>query len=359
MLEQTIDHLLPLLQMLPQPAFCLREDGQVLHNTAARHLAPASGSQFLHWLGESQGVYADWNGIGTLELPVRTGEMFFQVSIRRVSDGLFCLLIPCEPPDAASLAMMVTAQVLRQPLADLSGQLQHLENQLDSALCQEYLSAMQRQLYRISRITANLSDLEQLRSGAWRRKIARMNIPEDLEQFLLEIQDLCRETGREFLWKAPKKAVLLSADPNLLRRAILNLISNAMKYSPAGTPIALRAIATDTHLLFQVDNVCDEDSQSLLHSAFHRLEQRDMLPDPRWGIGLGLPIAQAIARLHGGMVALEVKKQTVTVTLSLRCRLPEHSTLRTPQFSYTGGMSQTLMELSDILPNRLYHTDCI
>lgn len=360
MLEQTVDKLIPLLQMLPQPAFCLRDDGTIAHNAAARHLLPGSHGAFSSWLGDSAPLYHNWDGHGTLEVPVHAGGLFFQASLRRVEDGLLCMLIPCDPPDAAALALTVTAQVLRQPLADLSGQLQYLESQLQDDACFSQTAAMQRQLYRISRIAANLSDLEQLRSGAWRRKISRLDVPTDLGAFLTEVRDLCREMKREFLWKAPSKTVFLSADPDLLKRALLNLISNALKYSPEGTPVAMRPLLTDTHLIFQVDNLCEAEALAPLYSAFHRLEQRNLLPDARWGVGLGLPIAQAIARLHGGTVALELKKHTVTVSLSLR-RLPAGSTaaLHSPQMSYTGGMSQSLMELSDVLPNRLYHSDCV
>ena len=144
-----------------------------------------------------------------------------------------------------------------------------------------------------------------------------------------------------------------------MQRALLNLFSNALKYSPAGTPLRLRAEATEHRLLLQLENVCDESDAELLKAAFHRLEQRSQLPDPRWGVGLGLPLAQAIARLHGGMVALEARNHTAVVTLSLSRRTRQPAALRSPTAFYTGGTPQTLLELADVLPNRLYHPDAL
>ena len=76
-----------------------------------------------------------------------------------------------------------------------------------------------------------------------------------------------------------------------------------------------------------------------------------MLPDPKWGIGLGLPIANSIARLHGGMIAVETLDGKATVSLSISLQSQESNVLSSPlPIDYTGGMRQTLLELSDALP---------
>lgn len=361
MLKQTIDSLIPLLSMLPQPVFCLRTDGSVHCNQAARYLAPPhGGDSFSRWLGEGAASYEVWDRAGTLDLAVVCGGQPFRCSIQQAEDGILCLLSPGAPSSPAASAMTVTAQALRQSLGDLSTQLEKLENQSDHPAFLQQTAAMQRQVYRMTRIASNLSDLGALQDASRRLHTSLEIVPSALTALAEEITDLCWDAGRKFLWKPSEKSTYVSADWDLVQRALLNLVSNAIKYSPSGTPIALRSEITGGFLLLQLENVCDKDCIEPLHSAFRRLEQRSLIPDVRWGIGLGLPIAQAIAQLHGGMVALEIREHTVVVTLSLRCQ-PSQSdaVLRSPGFSYSSGMRQSLIELSDILPTHLYHTNSL
>lgn len=351
MLTYKTSELIPLLHMLDQPAFCMTEDGSSACNRSALYLAPHSGEAFGQWLGDAAESYAQWNGEGTVELPVHRGDACYICAIQRMSDGLFCLMTPSDPPEDAVSAMSVTAQVLRQPLGDLAVQLQRLEAQEDT----DETAAIQRQLYRITRIAANLSDLGALQAGTWRRSISRKAVPEELEELAWELDELCREAGRNFIWNPPRTSGFVSADWELVRRALFNLLSNAIKFSPAGTPVVLGGTLSGETMVFRMENVCQEGTVELLHSAFRRLENRAQIPDSRWGIGLGLPIVHAIARLHGGTVALEAREQTAAVTLSLRCRPVLSGTmLRGTTFCYTGGARQALLELSDVLPNRAY-----
>lgn len=355
MLTYKSSELTPLLHMLSQPAFCLAEDGSTACSRSALYLAPHEGEAFEQWLGEAAGTYAQWDGAGTLELPVHRGDVWYICSIQRTADGLFCLLSPNEPPEATVSALSVTAQVLRQPLGDLAVHLQRLEAHTEDGACHEHTAAIQRQLYRMSRIAANLSDLGALQAGTWRRIISRRAVPEELEELAWELDGLCREAGRSFVWNPPQKCGFVSADWELVRRALFNLLSNAIKFSPQGTPITLRGMFSGEMFLFQMENICQDGSEELLHSAFRRLENRAQIPDSHWGIGLGLPIVHAIARLHGGRVAAELHEQTAVVTLSLRCRPVTSGTmLRGATFSYTGGARQSLIELSDVLPDRAY-----
>lgn len=343
--------LVPLLHMLNQPAFCLAEDGSSACSRSALYLAPRPGETFESWLGEAAESYAQWDGDGTVELPVRRGDTCYICAIQRTADGLFCLLTPSDPPEDAVAALSVTSQVLRQPLGDLVVQLERLEEQENS----DETAAMQRQLHRMTRIAANLSDLGALQAGTWRRNISQKTVPEDLDELAWDLDGLCREAGRHFVWNPPRATGVLSADWELVRRALLNLLSNAIKFSPAGTPVVLGGTLSGETMVFRMENVCQEGTVELLHSAFRRLENRAQIPDSRWGIGLGLPIVHAIARLHGGTVALEAREQTAAVALSLRCRPVLSGTiLRGAAFSYTGGAHQALVELSDVLPNHAY-----
>ena len=354
MLNQTVDNLTPLLSLLRQPAFCLRPDGSLVCNAWAKELAPAGGQALSAWLGSSAPLWDSWDRESVLHLSLACNGTEFEVSVEALTDGSLFLLTPRNGPEAADAALSAASQVLRQPLADLAALLQPLAEDPDLS---SRTAAMTRQVYRLTRIAGNLADLERLRQSDCQPRLQLLDLNAFLTPLLQEVESLCGSAGRTLTFALPAKTVLLQADPQLVERALLNLVSNALKFSPPDTPIVFQVRTTQTHVLLQLQNRCSTGSAELLQSAFHRLEQRSQLPDPRWGVGLGLPLAQAIAKLHGGAVAVEATRSGLaTVTLSLDRRRPLKAPLleAPPPFEYTGGMRRTLVELSDSLPNRLF-----
>lgn len=360
MLSQTIEQSMSLLAMVQQPAFCIGDNGAVHTNDAARHLAPYNAEELPHWLADGAEAFDRWDRAEALELPLDRNSQSYSVTIRPLQDGLLFLMHALPTDDEAGAAMAVASQVLRQPLTDLYSQVQFLADKLEDSAALIQAAAIHRQIFRLNRIAANLSDLDLLRNNQYRLHTQRLDSGALLTPLMEELSDLVRAANRTLTWTPLKKNIFLQGDSSLLQRAILNLVSNALKFSPAGSPIAIQAEVTDLYLLIQVQNQCDDGGAELLRGAFDRLRQRDLLPDPRWGVGLGLPLAQAIARLHGGMVALEVRDGTAIVTLSIsRRRSADAPVLEAPVFSYTGGIRQTLLELADALPSSVYHRDAL
>lgn len=361
MLSQSIDQLFPVLQMIQQPAFCIRQDGTVVSNRSATALAPYDRQALPQWLGaESAELFERWNGTDDLVLPVPLGGDTASVTVRALTDGTLFLLSQCQHLMAGTDTLAVTAQVLRQPLADLSGLTQRLSEELEDMedpLLQEQTAAINRQIYRLSRIACNLADLDRLRNGSYTPCPEKLDLTVFLQELTQELEDICRTAGRELECRLPTKALYLTADPMLLERALLNLISNALKYGQPGTPIRLRVDTTATAVLLQVQNVCKEEDCDLLRAGFQRMEQRGIVPDPQWGIGLGLPMTRYIAQILGGTVAMEVSRDMVaTVTMSVnRKRSLTATDVKSPLFfDYSGGMHHALLELSDSLPNECF-----
>ncbi len=362
MLQQTIASLLPLLSLLHQPAFCLSEDGTIHSNGAAAGLAPYDQQALAAWLGESAGFYENWDRQSTLELPVTLLGRSYSLSIQAIEDGTLFLLSACA--EAGPEPLSVTSQVLRAPLSELMTSSRNLfellEHQEAAEIC-HHSASITKNLYRILRLTANLSDLEQVRNGSFCHHPQMFSVQEFLLPTLTEAADALAETGIQLNAQLPDPKVQLYADAQLIRRAILNLISNAAKYCDPGTDITFRTDVHPSAVLFQVCNSCCEDRSQLLSSAFHRMEDRGFLPDPRWGVGLGLQMARYIAQLHGGSIALEARQDgTVTVTMSVSRRRPtsDEQAQSTPT-DYLGGLDQCLLELSDVLPLSAFDMDLI
>ena len=356
MANQTVENLTPLLPLLEQPAFCLGWDGGLVCNAAARELAPADGNALCAWLGPAAALWETWDRENALRLTLEINGRDYSLCAEALQDGTLFLLSPVSAPDQAYGALAVASQVLRQPLADLAALLQPLAERVEDPSLVTRTAAITRQVYRLTRIAGNLADLERLRRGEYGLHLQLLDLNGFLAPLLQETQALCASAGRTLTYKLPAKSVSIQADPQLLERALLNLLSNALKFSPADTPVQFRIRDTQTHVLLQMCNVCTGGTE-FLEAAFHRLDQRGQMPDPRWGIGLGLPLTEAIARLHGGTLAVETGgNNAAMVTLSLNRRRPLKTPVleSPPPFEYTGGMRRTLVELADLLPGALY-----
>ena len=362
---QTIAQAMDLLELIQQPAFCVDTEGSVRCNRAAAPLAPTSGRTLPQWLGESIFAYELWNRSGHLVLPLPPEHDLSSVTLQPLQDGTLFLLPPAEKLHCNTGQMSVTAQVMRQPLTELCNMTQQLSEgleELEDPVLQQQTSSVMRHIFRLNRIACDLADLELLEKGTYPIHVEKLDLTAFLEEFTVELQDLCEESGFVLQCRIPKHTVLLQSDRILLERALLNLLSNAMKYGKKADPLMLSVEAGETALYFLLRNTCSQADSDLLSAAFSRWTQRGLLPDPRWGLGLGLPLTLHIARAMGGTVAVEVSADhTATVTMSLSRKRPvlPSSVNTTPFYDYTGGMRRTLVELSDILPDTCYDSTSI
>ncbi len=96
----------------------------------------------------------------------------------------------------------------------------------------------------------------------------------------------------------------LRADPMLLRRALSNLVANAIRYADAGSEILIRVREEKGACLIQVENCCSPLQPAQLERLFDRFYRADLARQGGESNGLGLAIVAAIMRLHGGAVSV-------------------------------------------------------
>ena len=361
---QSTEQILSLLELIQQPAFCIADHGAVHCNLQAKLLAPATAQALSAWLGSGMEFYERWDRNSNLLLPVTIGSRVLHVTMQPLSDGTLFLLSPCEALSSDMDHLRVTSQVLRQPLNDLYTMTQQISETLEEAedpLLLQQTAAISRHLYRITRIACDLSDLDQLRSGTYPTHIQKQDLTAFLRELLPDLTDLCDTAGYMLISRLPEKQLMVGIDSILLERALLNLLSNAMKYGSTVEPICLTVEVGAASVYIRLQNAAVKQDSDLMIAAFQRLTQRGVLPDPRWGIGLGLPLTLCIARSMGGTVAVEEHDGRVTVTLSLSRRrdLQDPSVRTIPAYDYTGGMHRSLVELADVLPNHCYNSTVI
>jgi PAS domain S-box-containing protein len=195
---------------------------------------------------------------------------------------------------------------LRQPLTVISGYAQMLQRALAQEDAddrkREGVDAIVANAQRLGSLIADLVDSARIEAGQF-----------VLDRELLQLGPFLRavinrttaiDDGGRLHLELPEKSLAASADPSRLERAIVNLIGNAIKYSPDGAPVivSLRAIGSEA-----VVSVVDQgpgvtpEQQRHLFERFYRAEESVEVE----GLGLGLYITRLIIESHGGRVWVE------------------------------------------------------
>ena len=215
-------------------------------------------------------------------------------------------------------------------------------------------AAFYQSYYQLYRVTSNLTDAGNL----FERK--RFELYDDdivgvCRSVCAEVDFLFAQRGVELDFLADRDSRIIALDAEAIRKLLLNLLSNALKFTPKGGSVRVRVKTEGRFVKITVaDTGRGMDSDTLAH-LFDRFMDGGQDPMPPRGLGLGLPICQRIAQGHGGMLVAEsaVGKGTA-FTLSLPNARSTDLSLSDRRFDYAGGFDHVLMELSDALPSRAF-----
>ena len=136
------------------------------------------------------------------------------------------------------------------------------------------------------------------------------------------------ETGGVSLTLQAQDGVQLEGDEELLRRMIMNLLDNAIRYSPCGGRVRITVSATDTAATVSVEDSgpgIPADERDRIFERFVRLVPAGGAS----GSGLGLPIARWIAEQHGGALTLDGSDRGTRFVMTLPLTPSDAGTRRT------------------------------
>jgi PAS domain S-box-containing protein len=201
------------------------------------------------------------------------------------------------------------AHELRAPLTAVRtcvGLLRDPSVQPDPAAHAQLLKTIEQSAERMQRLVADVLDLTRFRSGSIRLQLRRIDARALARNAAIAMAPLLDARGQRLDLRLPGSPTWVYGDRRQLERALLNLLSNAHKFSPDGAVVRLSVATQGVDIVWSVA----DDGPGITEPDRARLFERffTVATDASRegaGTGLGLPIVRAIALAHGGAIEVE------------------------------------------------------
>jgi signal transduction histidine kinase len=195
---------------------------------------------------------------------------------------------------------------LRSPLSNVVSGLDLIRSMVPEDLgVESVIQISERSLNRVQRLISSLLDTSRLQAG---QKITSL-VPVIMQKLVAEAVEVVRPaaeaTNFEFEVSAPEKPIELMVDTDMIRRVLINLMENALKYSAEGHTIQIKMEQKDSDLFISIKDqgrgISPEDQQYI----FERYMRSNLTTKNARGVGLGLAFCKLAIEGHGGEIWVE------------------------------------------------------
>ena len=193
---------------------------------------------------------------------------------------------------------------LRTPLAGIEGAASSLLDQSDAlspATRQDLAQTILEESRRMTRLVANLLDMIRVETGALQVQKEWQPLEEVIGVVLIRLDERLRD--HPVMVQLPPELPLVPIDAVLMEQVFVNLLDNAIKYTPDGTPIEISAAGKSGSVVVEVADRgpgIPPGEEERVFEKFHRASQ-----STAGGVGLGLTICRGIVKAHGGRIWAE------------------------------------------------------
>ena len=350
--------ILNMLDLMLRPGFCVRDGRIIKVNQAAEGFFLSEGMELAPLLKTGSEEYSEYTG-GCLYLTLSIGGHSIGASVTKMQDSdIFLLDQESDNRELQSLAL--AARELREPLSGVMIQAENLSchvAQEQNPSLREKAARLNKGLFQMLRIIGNMSDANRYMTASRQELIT---VSEEFNEIFEKAQAMIAHAGVRLTYHGLGETLFSMADKEQLERAALNILSNALKFTPKDGTIEASLTRRGRMLRLSVEDSGAGIDESVRANVFHRYLRQLAIEDSRCGVGLGMVLIRSAAANHGGTVLIdhpEGKGTRITMTIAIRPNTD--NAVRSPSIrvDYAGGNDHTLMELSESLPVSLYEID--
>jgi len=202
---------------------------------------------------------------------------------------------------------------LRTPLTSIIGYLELLKEKAykDEDEVERFIANTHHKARQLKSLIDELFEYTRLSQGETKLETATVDLRAMLSQMLSELEPLAREQQITIETELPDAPLFMTVDPDKTRRAVDNLLVNALKHSTKPGTVRVSLVSDNGWVTIAVENEGEpitKEQEARLFDRFYKADESRTNKDPQAGAGLGLAITRGIAELHGGQATLRHSK---------------------------------------------------
>jgi signal transduction histidine kinase len=196
---------------------------------------------------------------------------------------------------------------LKTPLAMILTPLELLlEGRLGGSAQRGTLEGMYRSGVKLIKLIDDLLDLSKLEESRLRLRIDEHDLVAYIRDLLTQVQSLAQRKGISLRFEANTPTALVWCDLERIERVLINLLSNATKFTPAGGNVWVRLEDAGEAVRIEVSDDGPGFPPAMSSRVFERFFQVDMAGTRKYGgTGIGLALAKELVELHGGSISAQ------------------------------------------------------
>jgi len=222
-----------------------------------------------------------------------------------------------------------------------------LDDKKDSII--KYIDSIKKNSYRLSKIINNIIDLSKIEAGFFKLNLSNNDIVQLVEEIVMSITTFTDSKNLNIIFDTDVEEKIIACDPEKIERIVLNLISNAIKFSEVGDEIIVAIKDKKEFVEISVKDNGIGIEEECLNMIFDRFKQVDKsLSRNAEGTGIGLSLVKSIVELHGGNISVKSefgKGSVFTVMIPSKKVLHENMIYSS---KVPNGDESIRLELSDV-----------
>ncbi|MCY6484933.1 Cache 3/Cache 2 fusion domain-containing protein [Clostridium aestuarii] len=215
----------------------------------------------------------------------------------------------------------------------------------------KYTDILKQNCYRLLRLVNNLIDVTKIDSGYMQLNAQNENIVEVIETITLSTAEYVQGKCRTIIFDTDTEEKIMAIDAEKLERIMLNLISNAIKFTKPGDEININIFDKNDYVLVSVKDTgigIPEDKQEKIFERFKQVDP--LLNRNHEGSGIGLSIVKSLVEMHDGKISVKSeygKGTEFIIELPVKIISDDNADL-TNKFTSQTNVQKTEIEFSDI-----------
>ncbi len=202
----------------------------------------------------------------------------------------------------------------KTPIVSIAGFARLLQRgQLSEEQQKEYLAAISEESIRLANMATNVLNLSKLEKQTILSDVSEYNVSEQIRSCILLLENAW--SAKNLDWALELEEYEIRANEEQLKQVWINLLDNAVKYSPPGSTLELTATEEQGILTVTLSNP-GELSEEQIGKIWHKFYQGDESHSVA-GNGIGLAIVKRIVELHGGSITAESAEEKVRFIVQL------------------------------------------